>query len=164
MSIGEGDKSADKSTANGNKSPTAESRKTEKDDKKPRVEEHKEEKNRKEDKPSAADVFGASESNSKKPSNSSQPPRKEAPKETSREPERKKESAKKESSSSSSGGLSVLPYLEPQHRNFTVKSFSDGLLMDHKANPAEKDRLRPMANKKAVEIEKGKGFLEKRND
>lgn len=134
---GEGDKPA----ANG----------TEKEEKKPRVEERKEEKIRKEDKPSAADVFGASESDSRRPSNTSIP-RREPPKEVNREPERKKESVKKDSSSSS--GVSTLPYLEPQHRNFSVKSFADGLLMDYKANPAEKERLRPLANKKAVEMER----------
>jgi len=51
-------------------------------------------------------------------------------------------------------GIRTLPILEPSYRNFTLQSFSDALLMEYKTNPAEKDRLKPTANLKALEIEK----------
>lgn len=51
-------------------------------------------------------------------------------------------------------GIRTLPILEPSYRNFTLQSFSDALLMEYKTNPAEKDRLKPTANLKALEIER----------
>ena len=52
-------------------------------------------------------------------------------------------------------GVKTLPILDPSYRNFTLQSFSDALLMEYKTNPAEKERLKPTANLKAIDIEKG---------
>lgn len=51
-------------------------------------------------------------------------------------------------------GIKTLPALDPSYRNFTLQSISDGLLLEYKTNPAEKERLKPTANIKAVEIER----------
>ncbi len=51
-------------------------------------------------------------------------------------------------------GVKTLPILDPSYRNFTLQSFSDALLMEYKTNPAEKERLKPTANLKAIDIEK----------
>jgi len=70
--------------------------------------------------------------------------------------EKPKEVAKKPTPTKANvEGIDKLPLLRPDYRNFTLKSFSDALLIEYKANPAEKEKQRPVANKRALDLESG---------
>lgn len=51
-------------------------------------------------------------------------------------------------------GIEVLPKLNPDYRNMTLKMIADGLKFDYKNNPSELSKISPYANKIAVDIER----------
>jgi hypothetical protein len=58
----------------------------------------------------------------------------------------------------------VLPPVTQEYKNFALKAFTDGLLIDFKGNPQEKEKRKPKALEKATEIEKALSEKTKGND
>jgi len=109
-------------------------------------------------------VENESNKNSQEQGSGSQPTEptlnKKKPEESKKDvPEKKPEVPKKPTPTKANvEGIDKLPFLHPEYRNFTLKSFSDALLIEYKANPAEKEKQKPIANRKAVDLENGNNF------
>jgi DNA-directed RNA polymerase subunit M/transcription elongation factor TFIIS len=83
-----------------------------------------------------------------------------------KEPLREVSGYKKNTHKSSGHRLEVekLPPVTQEYRNFALKAFTDGLLIDYKGNPHEKEKWKPIASEKAIEIERALSEKTRGND